>query len=87
MTTYTENCSRSTIVTSAGLLDKLTLSIQNWIASQHLKFKVQQERQQLLEMSDTMLKDIGIGRIEAEQEAQRTDMPATRLSAVTRKQG
>jgi uncharacterized protein YjiS (DUF1127 family) len=48
--------------------------------NQLLKIRIQHERRQLLSMSETMLKDLGISRATAEQEAQRTDIPASRLA-------
>jgi len=44
-----------------------------------LKSTIKAERRQLMEMSDAMLSDIGIDRVEAIQEAIRTDIPVARL--------
>jgi uncharacterized protein YjiS (DUF1127 family) len=49
---------------------------------QLLKARIQQERRQLLSMSEAMLKDPGISRADAEQEAQSTDLPAARLKTL-----
>jgi len=80
MTTYTENCSRSIAGHPAGVLDILTQRFRQWMKNQQLKSLVAQERQQLLEMSDDMLQDIGISWAQAETEAMRTEMPIGRLS-------
>ena len=77
MTTYTENCSRSIVAAAAGAT--LGQIFRHWIRNQQLKYRIYQERRQLLEMSDQMLKDLGISRIEAEAEAARSDIPAQRF--------
>jgi uncharacterized protein YjiS (DUF1127 family) len=48
--------------------------------NQLLKIRINQERRQLLSMSEAMLKDLGISRADAEQEARRSDLPTTRLA-------
>ena len=80
MTTYSENCSRSLAGESAGVLDTLLEKFCIWMKNQVLKSRIRQERRQLLTMSDAMLKDIGINRASAGQEALRTDLPSTRLA-------
>lgn len=82
MTTYTENCTRSRVENSVGVLDILIGRIGYYAKIQLLKARIRQERRQLSEMSGTMLKDLGISRFDAEQEAQRTDVPAARLKAL-----
>lgn len=82
MTTYTENCAQSSIESSVGILDNLIGKISHYSKNQLLKARIKQERRQLSLMSATMLKDLGISRIDAEQEAQRTDVPAVRLKAL-----
>jgi uncharacterized protein YjiS (DUF1127 family) len=47
---------------------------------QLLKIRIQHERKALLSMSDEMLKDIGINHADAAQEAQRMDLPESRLN-------
>jgi uncharacterized protein YjiS (DUF1127 family) len=49
--------------------------------NQLLKIRIHQERRQLLSMSEAMLKDLGISRAAAEQEARRTDLPSNRLAS------
>jgi uncharacterized protein YjiS (DUF1127 family) len=78
MTTYTESCSRSIAGHPAGALDILTQIFRQWVKNQQFKFRVALERRQLLEMSDEMLKDIGISRAQAEAEALRSDLPTSR---------
>ena len=84
MTTYTENCSRSIAGQTYGALDILTQAFRQWMKNQHLKFQVAEERRQLAEMSDSMLKDIGISRYDAEAEAMQTELPADRLIGLSR---
>lgn len=81
MTTYSENCSRNSIESSVGVFDSLLEKICHYMNNQLLKFRIQQERRQLLSMSEVMLKDLGISRADAEQEAQRTDLPVKRLGS------
>jgi uncharacterized protein YjiS (DUF1127 family) len=59
-------------------LDILTQIFRQWVKNQQFKFRVALERRQLLEMSDEMLKDIGISRAQAEAEALRSDLPTSR---------
>ena len=75
MTVYTGNCSRSI---TATLTEALVETFRHWIGNQLLKYRLYHERQQLLQMSDSMLRDIGISRSEALTEAKRTDIPVGR---------
>jgi len=79
MTTYSGNCVDSGIV---GVFEGLFLQLQYWSKVQQLKAQVSKERKQLLEMSDAMLSDMGITRTQVKQEAQRLDLPETRLIAL-----
>jgi uncharacterized protein YjiS (DUF1127 family) len=79
MTTYSANCSRNSIESSAGVFESLIAKVCQYMTNQLLKARIHQERRQLLSMSEAMLKDLGISRAEAELEAQRTDLPANRL--------
>ncbi len=78
MTTYTENCSRSIAGSSLGVFDTLVEKLCCYMKNQLLKARTRQERRQLLTMSEAMLKDLGISRADAEQEARRTDLPTAR---------
>lgn len=78
MSTYSENCTQSTAVNTAGMLQRLAQMTRQWLNHQLLKARIHQERQSLLSMSDEMLKDIGISQAQAEQEASRDDIPVTR---------
>jgi len=80
MTTYSENCSRNLTADSVGVLDTVLEKFCVWMKNQLLKVRIQQERRQLLSMSESMLKDLGISRAAADSEAQRTDLPVTRLA-------
>lgn len=63
------------------LLGSLLQKSREWLALQQLKRQVYQERQQLMELPDELLKDIGITRIDAERESLRgfDDMPSKRV--------
>ena len=78
MIAYTQNCSRSIAEHHAGLFDILAETFCRWMNLQRLKFQLARERRQLREMSDNMLRDIGIGRAEAEIEAASNEIPAGR---------
>jgi len=80
MTTYSGNCSRNLAGESVGVLDTLLEKFCIWMKIQLLKIRIHQERRQLLSMSEAMLQDLGISRADAEQEASRYDLPATRLA-------
>ncbi len=80
MTTYTENCSQSIIETPFGLLRSMGQALQHSFEVQKLKAIVARERQQLLEIPAAMLKDMGITRAQAKQEAQRVDLPQIRMA-------
>jgi len=82
MTTYSGNCSRSLAGESVGVLDTLLEKFCIWMKNQLLKVRIHQERRQLLSMSEAMLKDLGISRAAAEQEAQRTDLPSNRIASL-----
>ncbi len=78
MTNCTQNCSASIATHQVGIFDALTQVARQWIMDQQLRISIKRERASLLTMSDAMLKDIGIDRAEAEQEAQRSDIPVNR---------
>jgi uncharacterized protein YjiS (DUF1127 family) len=78
MTNTTQNCSGSIVTSHVGIADSLAHLVRHWMQEQRLKANIQRERASLLSMSDTMLKDIGVDRAEAEQEARRSDIPAHR---------
>ena len=76
MATYSGNCIDSGAV---GVIEGLFERIQNWFKVQQLKVQVSRERQQLLEISEAGLSDMGITRSQAVQEARRIDLPSGRL--------
>ena len=78
MTIYSENCTQSTVINTAGMLQRLAQLTRHWLNYQLLKARIHRERQSLLAMSDEMLKDIGISQAQAQQEANRDDIPVTR---------
>jgi uncharacterized protein YjiS (DUF1127 family) len=79
MTTYSEKYPHNIAGSSVGVFDNLIEKLCHYTKNQLLKARIRQERRQLLAMSASMLKDLGISRADAEQEAQRTDLPAARL--------
>ena len=78
MTHTTQNCSHEYSVTTASFTDVLLQAIRQWFRNQVLKARIQRERRELAMLSDSMLKDIGVDRQAALQEAQRHDIPAGR---------
>lgn len=78
MTTYTGNCNQSIEKSFFAASGNLVQRLQQWLEIQQLKASLRQERQQLLEMSDAMLKDLGITRSQAMHEAQQLNLPEAR---------
>ena len=79
MTTYSQTCSHSITTGNSRAFDQLVHLCREYFHKLMLKSTIKAERQQLMEMSDAMLSDIGIDRVEAIQEAIRTDIPVARL--------
>jgi len=86
MTTCTQNCDQIVEQDSIGVFIKANQILQKWFATQILKARINRERQELLAMSDTMLRDMGITRSQAVEEAQRIDLPEARLDVLASKQ-
>lgn len=78
MSHYIGNCPRDVVATPAGIAGAALHSMRRWLQTQQLKKALQRERASLLSMSDAQLRDIGIDRAAAEQEAGRNDIPAAR---------
>ncbi len=76
MTTYTGNCNQSIAKGLFAVSGILVQRLQQWVEIQQLKASLRHERNQLLEMSDTELNDIGITRYQAMHEAQQVNIPA-----------
>jgi uncharacterized protein YjiS (DUF1127 family) len=85
MTTCTQNYDQNVEQGSIGVFVKANQILQKWFATQILKARINRERQELLTMSDTMLRDMGITRTQAVEEAQRMDLPEARLIALASK--
>lgn len=66
-----------------NLLQALWVSVAStiriWWATRELSSTIQQERKELAELPDHVLKDIGIDRSEATTESRRYDIPLDRL--------
>jgi len=67
-------------VAAANALDTLLQKVRGWAQREALKYQLRQERRQLAEMSDAMLRDLGIDRADALAEAVSSDIPAERLN-------
>ena len=78
MTYYSQNCPQTLVETPPGFTGYLSRIAGQWLQNQRLKSSIRRERRSLMTMSNEMLKDIGIDRIAAEQEAQQRDVPAIR---------
>lgn len=78
MTYYSQNCPQTLVETPVGFTGYLSRIVGQWLQNQRLRSSIQSERRCLMTMSDEMLKDIGIDRIEAEQEAQQKNVPGIR---------
>ena len=80
MTIYTENCNHSVQNSFYRFTCQLFQSLSQLLVLQRVKASVRNERTQLMEMSDQMLKDIGISREQAMDESKRNDIPAGRIN-------
>jgi uncharacterized protein YjiS (DUF1127 family) len=67
-------------VAAANALDTLLRKIRGFARREALKYQLRQERRQLAEMYDEMLRDLGIDRADALAEASSTDIPGARLT-------
>ena len=84
MTTHTDTYTQSIDGISVNTLSNLVRRLQRWVRTQQLKAQVRQERQQLLEMSDAMLADLGITQGQAQEEARRVELPVKRIELLGR---
>ena len=79
MTTLTKNCDQMVAHELLRKQGNLKEIVRQWFETLALKSRVNRERQQLLEMSDSMLSDIGITQVQAQEEAKRTELPKSRF--------
>lgn len=86
MTTFTKNCSQSISQNLNQAQHGLYQLLQQWFRIQNLKIAVENEREQLLELSNASLRDLGITRAQATAEAFRRDLPAGRLNRIKNRQ-
>ena len=84
MTTYTENYTQGIVRNLFDALGNFVQRLRHWASIQQLKIDVKQERQQLLEMSDAMLSDLGITWDQAREEARKVDLPVVRIKILDR---
>ena len=84
MTTYTENYTQGMVGNLVDALGNIVQKARHWASIQQLKNDVKQERQQLLEMSDAMLSDLGITWDQAREEARKVDLPVVRIEILDR---
>jgi uncharacterized protein YjiS (DUF1127 family) len=87
MTTYTENYTQGIVGNFVDVIGNFVQRLRHWARIQQLKFDVKQERQQLLEMSDAMLGDLGITWDQAREEARKDDLPVVRIEILDREVG
>ncbi len=87
MTTYTENYTQGMVGNLVDALGNIVQKVRHWASIQQLKNDVKQERQQLLEMSDAMLSDLGITWDQAKEEARKVDLPVVRIEILDREVG
>ena len=73
-----QNCTETRLRDGVNPLERLLEALRDWSSQQVLRARIRRERQQLLEMSDAMLRDLGITRHDAEAEARRDDVPTSR---------
>ena len=78
MTEYTAKCPVTLAASPVGPIGSFVQTVHLWLAEQRLKADIQRERASLLSMSDAQLRDIGLDRAAAEEEARRRDIPAGR---------
>jgi len=77
MNTRVQNYSAG--IEAESTLDRLLQQVRAWATQEALKHQLKRERRQLAEMSDEMLRDIGISRADAEIEAANRKIPGDRL--------
>lgn len=82
MTTLSTNYSQCIEGSINNVRGGLYLQLQRWFKILALKEQVNRERQQLRGLSDAMLSDMGITRAQANDEAQRIDLPVARLNVL-----
>lgn len=82
MNTLPENCCGSLPHKPLKALPGLYQSLQHWLKIQRLHASIVQERRQLLQLPEAMLKDIGISRAQSQTEARRIDIPECRLKSL-----
>ena len=87
MTTYTENYTQGIVGNLVDTMGNFVQRVRHWARIQQLKIDVKQERQQLLEMSDAMLGDLGITWDQAKEEARKVDLPLVRIKFLDREGG
>ena len=87
MTTYTEKYTQGIVGNFVEALGDLVHRVRHWARIQQLKIDVKQERQQLLEMSDAMLGDLGVTWDQAKEEARKDDLPVVRIEMLDREVG
>jgi uncharacterized protein YjiS (DUF1127 family) len=79
MTYFNQNCPQTFVETPVGFTSYLSRIVGQWLQNQRLRSRIRSERRSLMTMSNEMLKDIGIDRTAAVQEAQQKDVPAIRI--------
>ena len=81
MTIYTDRCNENVGNSLYKFSCELIQGLNQMLLEQRLKASIRKERMQLMQMSDHMLKDIGISREQAREESRREDIPTTRVNS------
>jgi len=76
-----EYSTRSHRALVGGFSQYVANKVCRWFALLALRFEIQQERRDLAQLPDHLLKDIGVDRVDAERESARDffDIPKSRL--------
>jgi uncharacterized protein YjiS (DUF1127 family) len=82
MTICIDNCNKLAGLDLPGTQESVKHIVFRWIAMQALKRQVYLERKQLMEMSEAMLKDMGLTHAEVAAEARRNDLPQERMATL-----
>ena len=79
MTTYNNHFTQGPANCNESFNHRVYNQLKSWVQTIQLKNSLQQERKQLLSLSDAMLNDIGVSRADAKREAANSSIPLSRL--------
>lgn len=78
MTSSAKKGTHTSVLSTSFALTQLRFWVEHTLQTQKLKRSLARERRQLADLSVERLKDIGVSRLQAMQEAQRQDIPHSR---------